>query len=132
MPRRSPWRALVRGGVAAIGLFCLAVLGPGPAVAQSSYPSKPIRLVVGFSPGGAADVLTRIMAQALGKQLGQQLTERLSQELRGALQRPDVRQQLAAQGFDGYGMTPAQFSAFFKLQWDSFTGVVRDNGIKFD
>ena len=61
-----------------------------------------------------------------------ELTERLSQELRTALQRPDVRQQLAAQGFDGYGMTPGQFSAFFKLQWDSFTGVVRDNGIKFD
>ena len=61
-----------------------------------------------------------------------ELTERLSQELRTALQRPDVREQLAAQGFDGYGMTPAQFSAFFKLQWHSFTSVVRDNGIKFD
>ena len=72
------------------------------------------------------------MAQALGKQLGQQLAERLSQELCGAPQRPDVREQLAAQGFDGYGMTPGQISAFFKLQWDSFTGVVRDNGIKFD
>ena len=72
------------------------------------------------------------MAQALGKQLGQQLAERLSQELCGAPQRPDVREQLAAQGFDGYGMTPGQFSALFKLQWDSFAAVVRDNGIKFD
>ena len=72
------------------------------------------------------------MAQAVGKQLGQQLAERRSQELCGAPQRPDVREQLAAKGFDGYGMTPAQFSALFKLQWDSFAAVVRDNGIKFD
>jgi tripartite-type tricarboxylate transporter receptor subunit TctC len=44
-----------------------------PALAQSAYPSKPIRLVVGFAPGGAADVLTRIIATQLGKQLGQQV-----------------------------------------------------------
>lgn len=43
-----------------------------------------------------------------------------------------MREQLAAQGFDGYGMTPGQFSAFFKLQSDSFAGVVRENGIKFN
>jgi tripartite-type tricarboxylate transporter receptor subunit TctC len=42
------------------------------AVAQpAAYPSKPIRLVVGFSPGGAADSVARAMSDAFGKALGQ-------------------------------------------------------------
>ena len=40
------------------------------AVAQP-YPSKPVRFIVGFPPGGSADPTTRIMGQALSEQLGQ-------------------------------------------------------------
>ena len=35
------------------------------------YPSKPIRLVIGFAPGGAADYVARAMSEAFGKALGQ-------------------------------------------------------------
>ncbi len=35
------------------------------------YPSKPIRLVIGFAPGGAADYVARAMSDAFGKALGQ-------------------------------------------------------------
>ena len=72
MPRRSPWRALARYGVAALCLFGLALLDPVQATAQSTYPAKSIRLIVDFAPGGVANVLTRTMAQALARQLGQQ------------------------------------------------------------
>lgn len=42
------------------------------AWAQSApYPSKPIRLLVGFAPGGAADYVARAMSDAFGKALGQ-------------------------------------------------------------
>lgn len=41
----------------------------GPAHAQ--YPTKPIRFIVGFPPGGSADPTTRILGQALQQQLGQ-------------------------------------------------------------
>jgi tripartite-type tricarboxylate transporter receptor subunit TctC len=44
-----------------------------PAWAQGAYPNKPVKIVVGFAPGGAADVLTRIIATGLGKQLNQQV-----------------------------------------------------------
>lgn len=49
----------------------LAAAVPVSAYAQSAYPNKPIRFVVGFAPGGAADVVARAVAQELSKTLGQ-------------------------------------------------------------
>src|SRR5512137_1225151 len=57
-----------------MALACLAaafVFG-GPALAQD-YPNKPLRLVVGFPPGGSADVMGRLIAQKLAEQMGQQV-----------------------------------------------------------
>jgi tripartite-type tricarboxylate transporter receptor subunit TctC len=57
-----------------MALACLAaafVCG-GPALAQD-YPGKPLRLVVGFPPGGSADVMGRLIAQKLGEQMNQQV-----------------------------------------------------------
>jgi len=42
-----------------------------PAVAQTAYPNKPIRLVIGYTPGGAADVIARVVGDAMSRQLGQ-------------------------------------------------------------
>lgn len=47
-----------------------ATVAVQPARAQA-YPAKPIRLVVGYTPGGAADVIARIFGEALGRHLGQ-------------------------------------------------------------
>ena len=60
------------------------------------------------------------------------VTEKLSTALRAALARPDVRDQLVGQGFASYGMTPAEFSAFFRKQYDGFLTTVRENNVKFD
>ena len=42
-----------------------------PAFAQSDYPSRPIKLIIGFAPGGSTDIVGRIVAQRLGQRLGQ-------------------------------------------------------------
>jgi tripartite-type tricarboxylate transporter receptor subunit TctC len=47
------------------------VIAPLHASAQSDYPNKPVKLIVGFAPGGSTDIVARIVAQKLGERLGQ-------------------------------------------------------------
>jgi tripartite-type tricarboxylate transporter receptor subunit TctC len=53
----------------AAGIVALPVL-PHIAKAQA-YPTKPVRLIVGFPPGGVGDILARLMGQSLSARLGQ-------------------------------------------------------------
>jgi tripartite-type tricarboxylate transporter receptor subunit TctC len=56
--------------ILAAGVCALTVTGAARAQAPA-YPAKPIRLVVGFAPAGAADFVARAMSDAFGKALGQ-------------------------------------------------------------
>jgi tripartite-type tricarboxylate transporter receptor subunit TctC len=49
----------------------LAVIAIGPSVSAQSYPSKPVRLVVPFPPGGLIDSMARLIVPALSQELGQ-------------------------------------------------------------
>ncbi len=54
-------------GSLAVGAAALAV----PLAHAQAFPNRPVRMIVGFAPGGAADVMARIVAKGLGTQLGQ-------------------------------------------------------------
>ena len=51
-------------------LVCVGLLVPS-AQAQTSYPNKPVRILVGFSAGGATDVIARLLAKEMTEDLGQ-------------------------------------------------------------
>ena len=63
-------RQLIMGLAAAV--VGLAVFG-APALAQDNYPTKPVRMVLGFAAGGGTDTIARILAEKMSPILGQQV-----------------------------------------------------------
>lgn len=51
--------------------LAVAAAGCGAWAQPAAWPAKPVRLVIGFAPGGAADYVARAMSDAFGKALGQ-------------------------------------------------------------
>lgn len=58
---------IARGGIAGLALAAW------PAAAAEAYPTKPVRFLVGFAPGGANDLVARVVAARMGPRLGQQV-----------------------------------------------------------
>lgn len=63
------WSARCAGATFAV----LAGISAASTAAQQTYPSKPIRFIVGFSPGGVNDIISRLLAHELTKGFGQQV-----------------------------------------------------------
>lgn len=62
-----------RAAAACVWLTLNAVVAYAQTPPGASYPVKPVRLIVGFAPGGATDVISRILSPKLSAYLGQQI-----------------------------------------------------------
>ena len=77
---------------------CLGVIPISSAIAKNSYPDQPIRLLVGYSPGGSVDIVAREYAQHLGQLLKQSVVV----ENRGGASGTIAAQAVARAPRDGY------------------------------
>ena len=83
-----------------IALTALWSGGALPAAAQETYPTRPVRLVVGFGAGGPTDIPARFIADRLGTVLGQRVVVENKPGAAGQLATRDV----LAQPADGYNL----------------------------
>src|SRR3954469_17413385 len=103
---------------AAIWLMCLATAGA--ASAQESFPSRPIRIVIPYSPGSVADVFARIVAQNMAAQWSGSIVVESKSGANGSI----AAEEVARAAPDGY--TWLVVTTFFtsspaldaKLRWD--------------
>jgi tripartite-type tricarboxylate transporter receptor subunit TctC len=110
------------GLTTAIAGLCLAA---GPGLAQQSYPTKPIRLIVPFPPGGQTDVVARALSQRLAEVFGQSVVVDNRPGAAGS-----IGAELAVRSpGDGYTMLMVSTSyagnvALYKLNYDPVNDVV--------
>jgi tripartite-type tricarboxylate transporter receptor subunit TctC len=83
-----------------LALVGAAMLRPDVSLAQDAYPTKPIRLVVGFAAGGSTDIPARYIADKLGGLLGQRVIVENKAAAGGMLATRDV----LGQPRDGYNL----------------------------
>ncbi|MGH8649750.1 MAG: Bug family tripartite tricarboxylate transporter substrate binding protein, partial [Burkholderiales bacterium] len=88
--------------------FLIAFCARPPAWSAETYPSKPIRLLVGFAPGGANDLVARAVATRLGPRIGQQVIEENRAGASG-----NIATELGARAApDGYTLLLASVASF--------------------
>lgn len=66
-------RTALLHGFACMTLVAAALHAPHAFAAEAAYPTKPVRLIVPYAPGGGVDGVGRLMAQDLAPRLGQQI-----------------------------------------------------------
>jgi tripartite-type tricarboxylate transporter receptor subunit TctC len=147
-----------------LGLTVAISLMAGIGLAHSAdpvYPTKPIRIIVQFTPGTSTDIFARVIAQKMGEDWGQQVVvdnrpgaggvvgteigakaapaktptailDKLNAEMVRILNQPDVKERLNTLAFTPVGDTRAQFAAYIKSEIAKWGKAVKESGAKVD
>lgn len=106
-----------------VGVFCLMISFQGLAAAQK-FPEKPIKVLVGFSPGGTVDLGTRMLGSLMSEDLGQPVVVVNKPGAASTIALAEV----AASSPDGYTLASFPILAvtltpfFVKIKYDPLTG----------
>lgn len=109
------------GGLLALAFGATVLAAACPAAEAQTYPTKPIRLVLPFGPGGVADISARLVAQKMSDALGQQVFVDNKPSAGGIV----AAQVVLSQPADGYNLlllnngTAISASLFKKLPYDT-------------
>jgi tripartite-type tricarboxylate transporter receptor subunit TctC len=108
--------------IATVGLAALAltVVTAVPLVRADDYPSRPIRLMIGFPPGSAADITARVAGDAMSQTLGQQVVVEA---------RPGAGSSLAA---EFVARSPADGYTLFIGTSSNLTNAAIQSNLRFD
>ena len=90
-------------------LCCLslfAIVHAPLAAAQAPYPSKPVRLIVPFPPGGAVDILARSLSTPMSKSLGQICEQIKDRKRNGDRSLEQIVEHMAHDELVGWGWNP--------------------------
>ena len=134
----------LQAAIAAIGATALLFAA---ATKAQDYPSRPIRVIVPFSPGGAVDGPMRIVAQELGykgfdgvqwygivgpAKMPADVTRRLNAEINKAITSPALQQRLASEALTVMPMSPEQFGKFMQDEIAKYTALAKARNIRLD
>jgi tripartite-type tricarboxylate transporter receptor subunit TctC len=112
-----------RLGSILLSALCLALVGT-QAGAQDKYPSRPVKILVPYAPGGATDIVSRVLGEQLRNQLGQSFVTENKPGAFGIL----AIEEMARSKPDGYtlmignvstnAITPLVFPKKFQINYD--------------
>ena len=116
-------------GWVAIAVWCLASIAAGVS-AQPAYPTKPIRVIVPYAPGGLTDVVARYFAEQMRKNLGQAVYVENKPGASGIL----AIEEMARAKPDGYtimignistnGLTPILLAKKMRIDYDKDVQII--------
>ena len=130
----------------AIALAGLCIAAGVAHAAEPPYPTRPVRLVVPFAPGGGVDATARIIAPKLSESMGQnwvvdnrtgaagniasEIVARANAALNKVLGDAELKERLARLGYAPRGSTPQEFHDFLRNQITVLTQRAREAGLE--